>query len=211
MPPTASPGSKKVSPRAEVCLVAFTAPTALAARHQMQGYLKKKSPKPQGKAVVDVWQRRYFVLADDKLQYFRTEKDAASSSEQPLKSIALAQVRSAAPNPKHRDMIIIDLGAERRVKLQAASEEDRDAWVAAIQRSKAEAQEKEAQETDTASSSSSPPGACEPSGARDIESDAARMERLVSESDPVPPMKIEARDLLSGGSEPSKKLCCAVQ
>ena len=95
----------------------------------MQGYLKKKSPKQQGKAVVDVWQRRYFVLADDKLQYFRTEKDAASSSEQPLKSIALAQVRSAAPNPKHRDMIIIDLGAERRVKLQAASEEDRDAWV----------------------------------------------------------------------------------
>ena len=53
--------------------------------------------------------------------------------------IAMAQVHSAAPNPKHLDMLTIDLGAERKVKLQAASEEDRDAWVVAIEQSKVEA------------------------------------------------------------------------
>ena len=45
----------------------------------MQGYLKKKSPRTQGKKMVDHWQKRYFVLADHQLKYYKTEKDAASS------------------------------------------------------------------------------------------------------------------------------------
>jgi len=112
----------------------------------MLGYLKKKSPRTQGKKIVDIWQKRYFVLADHQLKYYKTEKDAASSSADPLKMIALASVHCAAPNPKHADMFVIDLGAERKVKLQAASEEDRDAWVAALEQSKVEAWSK--QETD---------------------------------------------------------------
>ena len=105
----------------------------------MQGYLKKKSPKALGKGkVVDVWQRRYFVLTGDQLKYYKDKHGAdtsTSSSRQPLKTIAMADVRQAAPNPKHLDMLTVDLGAERKVKLQAAEEEDRDAWVAAIEQS----------------------------------------------------------------------------
>ena len=79
----------------------------------MQGYLKKKSPKSpktHGHTVVDIWQKRYFVLSDHQLKYYKTEKDAASSSAEPLKMIALVNVQCAAPNPKHTDMFLIDLG-----------------------------------------------------------------------------------------------------
>ena len=86
----------------------------------MQGYLKKKSPKALGKGkVVDVWQKRYFVLTGAQLKYYKDKQgaeQATSSSREPLKMIAMAQVHSAAPNPKHLDMLTIDLGAERKVK-----------------------------------------------------------------------------------------------
>mmetsp|Transcript_51950 Transcript_51950/g.86159 ORF Transcript_51950/g.86159 Transcript_51950/m.86159 type:complete len:112 (+) Transcript_51950:220-555(+) len=91
----------------------------------MEGYLKKKSPKTQGKKVVDVWQKRYFVLSSGELKYYKTEKQAALSNSEPLKSIALAHVHSAVINPRHADMFVIDLGAERKVKLQAADERGR--------------------------------------------------------------------------------------
>ena len=88
-----------------------------------QGYLKKKSPKALGKGkVVDVWQKRYFVLTTSQLKYYKDKQGAetsTSSRRDPLKMIAMAQVHSAAANPKHQDMLTIDLGAERKVKLQA--------------------------------------------------------------------------------------------
>ena len=102
----------------------------------MEGYLKKKSPKTQGKMVMDVWQKRYFVLSDAELKYYKTEKAAASSDAEPLKSIAMAQVLAAVVNPRHADMFVVDLGAERKVKLQAADEAERDAWVNAIEKAK---------------------------------------------------------------------------
>ena len=102
----------------------------------MEGYLKKKSPKTQGKHIMDVWQKRYFVLSDAELKYYKTEKAAASSDAEPLKSIAMAQVLAAVVNPRHADMFVVDLGAERKVKLQAADEAERDAWVSAIEKAK---------------------------------------------------------------------------
>ena len=88
-----------------------------------QGYLKKKSPKALGKGkVVDVWQKRYFVLTTAQLKYYKDKQGAetsTSSRREPLKMIAMAQVHSAAANPKHHDMLTIDLGAERKVKPHA--------------------------------------------------------------------------------------------
>ena len=88
-----------------------------------QGYLKKKSPKALGKGkVVDVWQKRYFVLTTAQLKYYKDKQGAetsTSSRREPLKMIAMAQVHSAAANPKHHDMLTIDLGAERKVTLHA--------------------------------------------------------------------------------------------
>ena len=72
--------------------------------------------------VVDVWQKRYFVLTNSQLKYYKDKQGAetsTSSRREPLKMIAMAQVHSAAANPKHQDMLTIDLGAERKVKLQA--------------------------------------------------------------------------------------------
>ena len=86
----------------------------------MQGYLKKKSPKALGKGkVVDVWQKRFFVLTGAQLKYYKDKHGAetsTSSSREPLKMIAMAQVQSAAPNPKHLDMLPIDLGAAARTR-----------------------------------------------------------------------------------------------
>ena len=101
----------------------------------MEGYLKKKSPKSLG-GRADVWQKRYFVLSDAELKYYKTEKAASSSDAEPLKSIAMAQVLAAVVNPRHADMFVVDLGAERKVKLQAADEAERDAWVNAIEKAK---------------------------------------------------------------------------
>ena len=88
-----------------------------------QGYLKKKSPKALGKGkVVDVWQKRYFVLTTAQLKYYKDKQGAetsTSSRREPLKMIAMAQGHSAAANPKHHDMLTIDLGAERKVTLHA--------------------------------------------------------------------------------------------
>ena len=45
-------------------------------------------------------------------------------------------VHCAAANPKHATMFVVDMGVERKVKLQAATERERDAWVAAIEAAK---------------------------------------------------------------------------
>ena len=50
--------------------------------------------------------------------------------------ISLEQILWATVNPRHPDAFVLDLGQERKVKLQAASEGERDAWVAAIEAAK---------------------------------------------------------------------------
>lgn len=112
----------------------------------MEGWLKKKSPKTQGKKVLDLWQRRYFVLSAGELSYYKTEKAAKSSSAESLKSIRLAEVRSASVNPRHADMFVLDLGHDKKVKLQAADERERDKWVAALEAAKVRAWSQQAQQ-----------------------------------------------------------------
>jgi len=111
----------------------------MVAPGELEGYLKKKSPKTQGKKMVDVWQRRYFVLGGGELKYYKTEKQASTSDSEALKSIAMSSVHSASANPRHADMLVIDFGGERKVKLQAADERERNAWVAALEQAKLKA------------------------------------------------------------------------
>jgi uncharacterized membrane protein YgcG len=113
---------------------------------EMEGWLKKKSPKTQGKKLMDVWQKRYFVLSGGELKYFKTEKSAHLSNADSLKAIRVADVRSAMGNPRHADMFVIDLGLEKKVKLQASTEQERDAWVAAIEAAKLKAWSRQEQE-----------------------------------------------------------------
>ena len=68
---------------------------------------------------------RFFVLSGGELKYFKNEKDAFLSNSQALKAIPLHEVLCAIVNPKHHDMFVIDLGSEKKVKLQATSEENR--------------------------------------------------------------------------------------
>ena len=102
---------------------------------EMEGWLKKKSPKTQGKKEMDVWQKRYFVLIDGALRYYKSESAAASGAVA-LKSILLNQVLSATTNPRHPNMFIVDMGQERKVKLQAASETECDGWVRSLEAAK---------------------------------------------------------------------------
>jgi len=99
--------------------------------------LKKKSPKKTtAKKAIDAWQKRYFVLTGGSLSYYKTEKAAHLSNGESLKAISLEQVLCATVNPRTPDAFVIDLGQERKVKLQAASEAERDAWVSAIEAAK---------------------------------------------------------------------------
>mmetsp|Transcript_23154 Transcript_23154/g.46335 ORF Transcript_23154/g.46335 Transcript_23154/m.46335 type:complete len:202 (-) Transcript_23154:328-933(-) len=116
-----------------------TSPGSSSTSGEMEGWLKKKSPKTSGKKMMDVWQRRYFVLSGGELKYYKTEKTAHLSNADSLKSIRLEHVVAASVNPRHVDMFIIDLGLERKVKLQAGSERERDAWVSAIEAAKLKA------------------------------------------------------------------------
>jgi hypothetical protein len=100
---------------------------------EMEGWLKKKSPKAAGSSkILDSWQRRYFVLGGGELKYFKSEKAASLSNAESLKAIPISQIFGAYPNPKHTEMFLVDLGNDRKVKLQAGTERERDAWVAAI-------------------------------------------------------------------------------
>ena len=76
------------------------------------------------------------MLADGELRYFKDQKAASLSNSVPLKSISLSAVHCAAANPKHANMFVVDMGVERKVKLQAATERERDAWVATIEAAK---------------------------------------------------------------------------
>lgn len=99
--------------------------------------LKKKSPKTTAaKKAIDTWQRRYFVLSGGTLSYFKTEKAAHMSNSESLKAISLEQVLFATVNPRLPESFVIDLGQERKVKLQAASEAECAAWVSAIEAAK---------------------------------------------------------------------------
>lgn len=79
------------------------------------------------------------MLSGGELKYYKTEKAAHMSNADSLKAIRLEHVIAANVNPRHADMFIIDLGLERKVKLQAGSEQERDAWVAAIEAAKVKA------------------------------------------------------------------------
>ena len=177
----------------------------------MQGYLKKKSPKSpktHGHTVVDIWQKRYFVLSDHQLKYYKTEKDAASSSAEPLKMIALVNVQCAAPNPKHTDMFLIDLGADRKVKLQAASEADRDAWVAALEQSKVEAWSKQDAQEKAGSPAQAVPS--QPTAASSTPETPAAPRAEAQPATPSTGTEQEGvrSDLLAGGA--SKPQCCII-
>ena len=105
----------------------------------MEGWLRKKSPKTQGKKVMDLWQKRYFTLSGGELKYFKSEKAAHASHADCLKKIRLAEVLNATANPRHADMFVIDLGHDKKVKLQAGSRDERDTWVAALEAAKLKA------------------------------------------------------------------------
>ena len=99
--------------------------------------LKKKSPKTTtAKKALDAWQKRYFVLSGGELRYYKSEKTANMSNGESIKSISLEQVLCATVNPRQPEAFVIDLGHDRKVKLQAASEAERDEWVAAIEAAK---------------------------------------------------------------------------
>ena len=103
---------------------------------EMEGWLKKKTPKAQGSKMLESWQKRYFVLGGGELKYFKTEKAASLSNAESLKAIPISQIFGASTNPKHSDTFMLDLGNDRKVKLQAGSEHERDQWVTAIEAAK---------------------------------------------------------------------------
>lgn len=143
----------------------------------------------------------------------QTEKAAHMSNGESLKSIRLDQVLWATINPRHTDSFVIDLGHDRKVKLQAASERERDAWVAAIEVAKTKAATAQAENTANnamSTGSRSTPGVSSavasasrpfgtPISARDSGGDAGAG---------VSPAQIDA-ELLRSGGKPVQG-CCVI-
>ena len=139
------------------------------------------------------------------------------SNGESLKSISLDEVLWATVNPRHPDSFVIDLGKERKVKLQAASEAERDAWVSAIEAAKrkhatAQAENRAAnvmsagvrtssqQPATDAAASARPFGTPAPPGRESGAEDAA--------ASAVSPIQIEAELLRTPAMRPNG--CCVV-
>ena len=152
---------------------------------------------------MDAWQRRYFVLSGGELRYYKTEKAAHTSNGEALKAISLEQVVSASVNPRHPDSLVIDLGQERRVKLQAASEAERDAWVAAVLAAKRKHHaEHKSQNGSAAHHASSTGKSAAPLGTPATDEG----KRARAPSDPVSPALIDA-ELLRTARRPAQGCC----
>ena len=151
------------------------------------------------------------MLAGGELKYFKTEKLAHMSNPEPLKSIALSEVLCTTVNPKHVDMFVIDLGVERKVKLQAASEGERDAWVKALEQAKLKAWS--AQEHDAfqqvADEVRRTQGA-EAGGSGKGGTPSASGKGGVVYTKPAPKSRAQGDELLHGGASGPKKGCCVI-
>jgi len=173
--------------------------------------LKKKSPKTTvAKKAVDAWQRRYFVLSGGELRYFKTEKAAHMSNGESLKSIRLDEVLCATANPRHTDSFVVDLGRERKVKLQAGSEAERDAWVAAIEAAKGGRPSTENMASNGMAGSTarqSPGGATAAASAKPFGSPASARDSGNQDAAIASPTQIEA-ELLHNGTKSVG--CCVV-
>mmetsp|Transcript_2845 Transcript_2845/g.8298 ORF Transcript_2845/g.8298 Transcript_2845/m.8298 type:complete len:511 (+) Transcript_2845:259-1791(+) len=102
---TGGPGSY---PAEEVCL-------------EMKGYLYKRSTKGS-------WQKRYFILRDQTLEYFRKPEDAAPSG-----ALALAGCRAGPHRDGDRDFVIRIETRDRPYYLAATNSDDMSDWLLALQ------------------------------------------------------------------------------
>lgn len=97
-----------------------------------EGFLEKQNP--QGFMSYRMWKRRLFKLDEFRLQYFERDGD-----EQPLKVIAMANIKSThkSPTDKLRFEIATNLfmrdGKARTFVLRSDAESTVDEWVAALQ------------------------------------------------------------------------------
>ena len=99
---------------------------------QMQGYLKKKSPRNQGKTVVDHWQKRYFVIEGSRVRYYQqqpgTKAGESGSDEKGVIELRGAKMNVGSP-PTHFD--VLD-SAGRMWHLQAQTLTESEGWVRAL-------------------------------------------------------------------------------
>lgn len=90
------------------------------------------------------WKRKYVVVLDGSLWYFNEEKDDAESAREAM-LLEKATITKMDPKAKHsRDFafeVAID-GTDKPLVLAADSEEDRDAWIAAIEANSSSSVEK---------------------------------------------------------------------
>jgi len=100
----------------------------------MEALLQKKSPG----SFITLYQDRYFLLWTDKLEYYKTAKDAKKADQKPQGSIPLFAVKQvvhlgrAKNKPLRFDVVVGDGGVQRKFELQTSSAAECDRWVDAI-------------------------------------------------------------------------------
>jgi hypothetical protein len=91
------------------------------------GYLTKQGD------VIRSWRKRWFVLSDDALRYYRDESHDELKGEIALSSIIRAKVGLARGRGGRTATLVVET-EDRDWLMQADSEASRDAWVQVINR-----------------------------------------------------------------------------
>ena len=91
-----------------------------------EGWLKKKSP-----SLVKGWQKRYFVLSDKKLFYYKNEKRNKLLGVINFDQVAVEVQLKPQENPTQ--VVIIPMRHKRKFKLKSKTPEDLQTWKAALQ------------------------------------------------------------------------------
>lgn len=104
-----------------------------------EGFLYKKG------GIIKSWSRRYFVLNPQSLCYFRSE---SHDKLEPLGRIFLSDIVgiSTESTEKKKAFVFVLHTKKRAVLLQGANNEDRDKWVASIEKASEKDEEAEKQD-----------------------------------------------------------------
>lgn len=94
---------------------------------RLEGYISKLSPNN-----LIGWQKRYFVLVDDKLKYFKNEKEFREKVH-PKGILDFSRIKLKIESPKTNHILIHILGCERVFHLKLADQAQFDIWYQALE------------------------------------------------------------------------------
>jgi len=142
--PSSAGGMPGSYPRSDFGSIAGgAAPQVAGAMITHEGHLYKKGDGSSALGTGNVFRRRYFVLKDGKLFYYKTWEDygsggKATNLKEPIEMHRYeAKILDSADGPNRFDLVPTENPLERKWELQAATPADLADWIDALQQTRA--------------------------------------------------------------------------